>query len=439
MKRPSRRQVLRGLLRGAAVGVALPTFEYLLNSRGTAYADETALPDRFGLWFWGNGIRPEHWVPSTTGAGFSPSVELAPLGGLLDYVSVATGFEVKTATHPHHSGMAAILTGQKYYQLGTTRDTIVSTMARQTVDQDAADWFSGLAPFRSLELGVTRFHGTDEGTTFQHLSHNGPNNPNPAEYDPVTVYRRLFAAPSDPVRNLARQSVLDAVNGQIGRLSGQLGAADRARLEQHTESIRALELRLASTYAACEPFDEPVAAADIDGLEQIEEKGALMADLLAYALACDLTRVFSVEWSTAGSGVYVWQVGATDGLHSTCHNESMPQDVVHAATTFTMEQLAHFLGRLRDTPEGDGNLLDRSAILCTSELSDGHIHSNQEYPFLLCGKGSGRLRGGVHHRSSSLESVSRLSLTALHGAGVELASWGADEGYETAPIAELLT
>ena len=104
-----------------------------------------------------------------------------------------------------------------------------------------------------------------------------------------------------------------------------------------------------------------------------------------------------------------------------------------------MEQLAVFLRTLRDTPEGDGNLLDRCSILCTTELSDGRTHSNLEFPILIAGGGNGRLRGGVHYRDTDYENASTAVLTALHGAGVELESWGVDEGRTTRVFSELLT
>ena len=277
----------------------------------------------------------------------------------------------------------------------------------------------GLAPFRSLELGVTRFRGTDEGSTFQHLSHNGPNLPNPSEYDPMAVYNRLFGAPTDARLNLARQSVLDVVTTQISDLRGELGASDRARLDQHLDSVRTLELRLGEDIGACGDLSPPEIITD-GSLEPIDEKNVVMSDLLALALACDLTRVFSIQFSTCGSGVVMWQVGATNGLHGVCHEEALPQPTVAAATVFTMEQLAVFLRTLRDTPEGDGNLLDRCSILCTTELSDGRTHSNLEFPILIAGGGNGRLRGGVHYRDTDYENASTAVLTALHGAGVEL-------------------
>jgi Protein of unknown function (DUF1552) len=435
----SRRHLLRGALGATALALPLPFLEAMLPIRRGARASEGSYPDRFGLWFWGNGVKPSSWIPSATGAGYSASAHLSPLSDHLSYVSVVTGCEIKTATHPHHSGMSGVLTGDAYYQVGTTRDTIVSTMSRQTVDQLAADVWYGQAPFRSVEVGVTWFRGTDEGTTFQHLSHNGPNNVNASEYDPVALYRRLFAAPADPQVDLARQSVLDAVMEQTSDLNRRLGASDRLRVEQFTDSLRALETRLASGVGSCGDTTEPDSSyPDVDGYEQIEEKNAVMSELIALALACDLTRVFSVLFATAGSGAVYWQVGATDGHHSNSHNEGDPQPVCDASTAFIMQNLGGLLAALKATPEGDGNLLDHMAMLCTSDLCDGHVHSNTDYPLLICGKGNGRLRGHTHYRSGSSESTSLGVLTALQGAGTGITSFGVGVGETSSVFSDLL-
>ncbi|MEQ1564950.1 MAG: DUF1552 domain-containing protein [Myxococcota bacterium] len=439
----NRRTVLRGWLGGSAVAVGLPMLDRMLDGNGAALASGLPLPDRFGVWFWGNGVRPDFWRPSGV-APWTPSSELAPLGDLVPYVSVATGCGNKVQPFwPHHSGMAGIMTGQSYQKVGDVRDTIVSTFADQSVDQVAADWFDGQAPFRSIEAGICTFTGTDEGTTFQHLSHNGPNNPNPSEYSPSALYARLFALPTSADLNLAHLSVLDGVGDQVDRLKKRLGARDTARLDQHLDSIRTLENRLASLPGTCDPGAPPTDVGLVGGLEQIEEKNAVMSDVLALALACDLTRVFSVQYSTCGSGTVFWQVGATDGLHYTCHVEALPQVVVDAATNFTMARLGDFLRKLRDTPDGAGNLLDHCSILCTTEHADGYTHSQDEFPILLAGLGNGRLKGGTHYRyagadGGSTRNMSDAVLTALHGAGVDLAEWGKDLGHTTTPITELL-
>lgn len=434
----SRRGFLRSAVGGAAATVALPTLELMLDSTGRAWADGHDLPTRYGVWFWGNGVRRQHWIPDQTGAAWQPKGELQPLNGLRDWFSVVTGHEIKTATHPHHSGMTGIMTGAHYHQVGTTRDTIVSTFAKPSVDQVAADHLGRDTPFRSLEVAVCRFRGTDEGTTFQHLSHNGPNNVNPSEYSPRAVYARLFATTrTDAAKVGGRLSVLDAVTRQIRGLQGKVGAADRRRLEQHFESVRQLERRLESEAPRCDPTGEPSDHPDVEGREQIEAKNQAMSELVALALACDLTRVFSVMFSCAGSGVVVWQAGAANGLHQICHDEAPPQPVVHAAITFTMERLAEFLQRLHDTPEGDSNLLDRCSILCTTELSEGNTHSNDEFPILLAGRGGGRLNAGLHVRSRRKANASHAVMQSLLGAGVPLQEFGYDNGRVTDGIAEL--
>ena len=433
----TRRTLLRGALAGSAVAVGLPPLEATLNGNGTAFADGHEIPRRFGVWFWGNGVRPEQWTPSGTGSAWIPSAELLPLAAHREYLTVVSGTNVHTGTHPHHAGMTGVMTGAPLHQVGTTRDTIISTFARKSVDVLAADHYEGTTPLRSIEAGITRFRGTDEGTTFQHLSHNGPNNPNPSEYSAPALFSRIFGTPTDADFSFARQSVLDAVGHQIGGLQDRVGAHDRQRLEQHFESIRAIELRLAAEPVVCErptlPSDHP----DIAGREQIVPHNETMSQLVALALACDVTRVFSVLFSPAGSGVVIWQAGALNSLHQICHDEAMPQPTVHAATVFTMEQLAVMLQSLRDIPVGDDNLLDHSSIICTSEHADGRIHSYSDFPMLIAGKAGGALRGDTHYRSTTDESVSKAVLTALRAGGVPAESFGTEGGYVTDSIGEI--
>jgi hypothetical protein len=435
----SRRHMLKGLLGSAAVGVGLPTLDAMLNANGTALAQGAPIPTRFGLWFWGNGIRRQHWTPDQTGVDWMPKAELAPLvsAGLKNDISLVTGLEIKTATHPHHSGMTGILTGAHYHQVGTTRDTIVSTFAYPSVDQLAAAHFEGQTPFRSIELAVCRFRGTDEGTTFQHLSHNGVNDPNPSQYNPVTAYERLFGVgPSNAEIDFARRSVLDAVVGQIRDIQNTVGQRDRQRLERHFESIRTLEQRLASGQAICDRPGEVDQYPDVDGREQIQEKNRAMSEIMAYALACDLTRAFSVMFSSAGSGVVIWQAGAQNSLHQICHDEAVPQPIVHAAVTFIMGELTTFLSTLKSLPEGNGTLLDNCSILCTTELSEGNTHSNDEFPVIIAGRGGGRLRPGTHVRRPR-ENASKAGLTALRGAGIPMDNFGHGPGLVEDSLAEI--
>jgi len=118
MKRSSisRRAVLRGAAGGAAVQVALPVLECALDEAGTAWADGTALPTFFGYVHWGNGARPESWVPDAVGAGdaWSLSPSLAPLAALKDYLTVVSGTNIALTDLQHPQGASNILTGTNY-------------------------------------------------------------------------------------------------------------------------------------------------------------------------------------------------------------------------------------------------------------------------------------------------------------------------------------
>jgi len=449
--RLSRRSFIKGAISGGAlVSLPLPSLEAMFNLHGDALAQGQMLPQRFGLWFWGNGVRRAHWVPDGTGYNWTARSEMEPLtreSALKPYLSPVSGMEIKTATHPHHSGMAGIFTGQRYHELGRVRDTIASTFAAPSIDQVVAErWAADPAtqtPYRSLEVGVCRFWGTDEGTTFQHLSHNGPNNVNASEYSAYRLFQRLFGQSTTAQVDAARLSVMDAVKGDISALKQKLSQEDKMRLDQHLESIRSIERRLTSLPSECQTPNTPATTIpDVMGQEQITAKNIIMSDLLAMALACDLTRVFSVLFSTAGAGTRYWMVGAQNSLHQIAHDEratgTEQQPTVHAATIFKMEQLAYFLNRLRQTPDGAGNLLENSGILCTTELSEGYSHSNDEFPLIVAGKAGGQLKGGYHYRSPNKENTSKLLLTLLKVMGDPRTSFGVDAGETSGVISDLM-
>jgi hypothetical protein len=450
-----RRTFLRGSLgSGLSVAVGLPLLEAMLNDHGTALAQNAALPLRFGVFFAGNGrgVVDDRWHPTGTGAGWTPSPLLAPLAELKDYVSVVTGMSARLSDSPqgHHNGSVAILSGFNFITQDANNAPYRSTFKHPSIDQRAADVLGATTRFRSLELATSRRVINGEGTTIQHISHNGPDSTNPPELDPRALFDRLFAggapagaAPS-PVQlalRALRASVLDTVITDLGALQQRVGAADRLRLEQHTESIRAIERRLAEDPAMSGlQCDDPMAPAAIDaddGREPLAERLDAMGDLLALALSCDLSRVFSIQWSGSAGGPVFWQVGADRAHHDLSHDGQDAQDIIEQITIFTMEQLAGLLRKLRDTPDGAGNLLDSMALLATSDCSDGTAHSVADYPIVIAGRAGGALvHPGVHYESDR-EHTNRVLLTLLRSVGVDIAELGEDDFVETSGLSAL--
>ncbi|MBI5516655.1 MAG: DUF1552 domain-containing protein [Deltaproteobacteria bacterium] len=431
----SRRTVLRGMLGAGFVSVALPPLEAMMNATGTAYAGGTRFPKRFGVWFWGNGVLPERWVPTTEGAGWTPSPQLMPLMPLRDQVTVVSGTRVMTTNDsPHGSGPAGLLSGD---------NARGGSFLRPSLDQLIAQEVGGATRFRSLEVGVQRSTSS--------LSYTGPNQVNPPETSPRALFNRLFGegfrlpgemATADP-RLALRRSVLDAVSGQAGRLRGRLGAADRQRLEQHLDGVRGLEQRIGRleadppNLAACaRPMAPPEAFPDMEGRPQTRAISRAVSDLLVMALACDQTRVFFNMFSQPVNNTLYGR--ATAGHHQLTHDEPGDQPQVHTILVSIHEELAYFLSALRAVREGDGTLLDHLLVLATTDCSFGRTHAIDNYPILLCGGCNGAVRAGVHYRSTSGENASRVSLAILRAMEVRATDFGVGPGRVTDPLGAVL-
>jgi hypothetical protein len=449
-----RRTFLRGSLgAGLSVGIGLPLLEAMLNGNGTALAQNQALPLRFGVFFWGNGrgVEADKWTPQGTGATWTPSVELAPLMDVKDYVSVVTGLSARLANSPqgHHDGSVAILSGYDFIAQPANNAPYRSTFAKPSIDQLAAAKLGADSAFKSLEIGISTRIVNGEGTTLQYISHNGPDSANPPEASPKALFDRLFAKPvmadgskvGEALRAL-RASVLDTVVDDLNALGKRVSTADRTRLEQHTESIRAIERRLESDPTLANACMQPTAPVDPGGdrnKEPLAERMQAMSDLLAVAMSCDLSRVFSIQFTGSAANPVLWQVGADRGNHDLSHDGAATQDLLQASTVFTMEQFAYLVRKLRDTPDGAGNLLDSFALLATSDHSDGSTHSINDYPVVIAGRAGGALvHPGIHYAGKS-EHTNKALLTLLRAVGVDVAELGSDVSHETASLSALET
>lgn len=429
----TRRRVLRGMLGGAAVSVALPLLEATVF--GKAARAQSAFPTRFGLFVWGNGMIPDRWTPTGEGQGdlWQLSPQLTPLASVKDHITVVTGTAIKTPNEiPHYSGSAGVLTGRPV----VIKNHEDQTFGAPTVDQVIAQAIGNETRFRSLEVGC---YGTGG---WNGISHNGPDNINPPENSPIALFERLFGpgfrAPGDMTavdpKLALRRSVLDAVMTDIADFQRGLGAVDKARLDQHLTGVRELERRIARLEADPPQLDACVAPGapdsdhpDIEGRPQLLDKNRAICDLVVMALACDQTRVFSHLVTRPLTNLQI--AGAAAGHHQLTHDEPDPQPQVDAIVTEIMQGFGYLVERMRAIPEGEGTLLDHSVVLATSDVSLGRVHSLDEFPIVIAGSAGGRLKTGMHYRSPFAENTSKVVLSLIRAAGLNAGSWGEDDGY----------
>ncbi|MEC9400598.1 MAG: DUF1552 domain-containing protein, partial [Myxococcota bacterium] len=335
------------------------------------------------------------------------------------------------------SGEAGILSGAALIIEGEH-----NTFRAPSIDQIIANEIGTTTRFKSIEFGAQAGGGG---------SYNGPDNRNPPETSPFALYERVFGAgfrapgeegEIDPKIAL-RRSVLDAVMEDSKKLQARVGANDKRRLEQHFTSIRELELRLSRleedppSRAACmRPGDTPMMAyPDVDGRPQITAKNRAMCDIMAMALACDQTRVFS-NFITAPVNNLLFQ-GAMAGHHQLTHDEPGDQPQVHAIVLQLMEEVAYMIETLRAVPEGDATLLDNCGVLITTDVSYGRTHSLDEFPILIAGSAGGKLKKGYHYRSQNKENASKVHVTLMRALGINVEGFGVDEGFASDSIGAL--
>lgn len=449
-----RRTMLRGMLGGAAVTVALPALEIFLNDEGTAHADGSAFPKRFGVFFWGNGVLPWRWIPGDTGPDYTLSEQLMPLERHKSVMNVISGTDVMTGgRYPHSSAICGMLTGGALIPDGERQ-----YWRDPTLDQYIAQRIGGSTRYRSLVTGSVPVDSS--------VSYTGDNQQNPAEKDPRALFQQIFVEgfrlPGDePIIDptvALRRSVLDAVLEQNRALQRRVGLADRRRLSDHLDHVREVELRLARleedppNLAACMlPTMPPETIGDTGAAPDLELRTSLMAELLAMSFACEITRVFShIFTRPVGDvifpidGLELMEGGETviKGHHDLTHNEPDTDGVVmarvHEIMVYLMERLADFVDPFRAIEEGQGTVLDHMVLLGTTDSSNPRLHSLEDFPILTFGSCCGELVTGTHVRSSG-ENASRVGLSLIRAMGIPAEDWGRDEGNVSTEFTQIRT
>ena len=430
----SRRFVLRGALGGGSVAVGLPLLEAMLSPRA-AKADEQMDEPIFGVLFWANGL-PWHdghgtpgpgfvdaWTPEQTGEEYTSSELLMPLDPY--DVSVVTGLTPHTDGGPtglndgHMRGFMCAMTSDMVNPDGFDHPSHTLTSMRESIDQYVARheafYASGTPRFRSLQLAVSdaRFH--DYGH-WNAISYNGPDSLNLPITSAQQLFDVLFDIPDDAFALERRASVVDVVMDDAAKLRNLVGASDKQRIDEHLAHLEEVQRRLELASAPC---DEPTPPADSDDLEL---KMEAMGELLALALDCNLTRVFTVMLTSPATTHVFSNLGVVDGMHKTVHDGLWQQtyDITH----YHMQVFAKLLERLEAKQAGGTSVLDRSLVLGLSEYGEGWQHGVAEMPLVIAGGACGAVRRRVHVRETGDNNFARGHLTALRALGLQEQSYG---------------
>jgi hypothetical protein len=414
----------RTLLRGAGgVALALPFLDAMQVARPRRAA-AAATPKRFVTFFQSNGSVADVWQPTGTETNFTLGSTLQALtphkGNLVFMSGLANEASYIFQPNAHDAACASMLTGAalKAGPSGTGRANHVldGTADGPSIDQEIARVIGNQTKFASLELGVQSTTTILEPmvTRICYRGTLGAAKSLPLEDDPKKVFARLFmdanasAAAADALRT-KRKSVLDAALRDFQRLNAKLGADDRTKLDRHATTVRQIETsldKLGGTGLTCMvPAMGPTTNLDaVDCLQDgrparcagdFQALGQAQMDLLVLALACDLTRVVTLQWSTAESTVFHKWLGVKTEHHLMTHDAKGYRADLIKIETWYAQQFAKLLDALKSHTDADGTtLLDSAIVLWPNELSEAQSHDRRNLNWVLAGKGNGALRTG---------------------------------------------
>ncbi len=427
----------RGLLRGLGAGLGLAPFVPLLMPEVEAAQGQT--PTRLLVFFHSTGTIFDAWRPTGGVDDFQLGGILGPLAPFRDKLLVLEGLDQTVVTQGwlsgHDPSMASLLTGVEIMQDDVFQHGSVSYGwgGGISIDQHIAAHCGKDTTFDSITAGVR----ADQAQPNFRMSYRGPAQPVAPQNDPVALYQTLFGDLGLGDVELAqlrarRRSSIDFVLDDLGALASTVGAADRAKMEAHLDALRELETRL-DDLGSCEP---PLVPGGFDPLAEANfpEVGRAQMDLLVEALACDLTRVASLQWHNEGSTQRFTWLGHTEHHHALSH-AGQQQPLIDIYTWYA-EQLAYLLGRLDSIPEGDGTLLDHTVVAWVTPMGRGDTHSSANIPVVLAGSANGYLRSG-RFLDLAGRSHNDLLVSLANAMGLEIETFG-DPAHCAGPLLELL-
>jgi hypothetical protein len=415
----------RAALKAAGVSMALPWLEAM-----GAPSPKRELPRRMCAILFPFGVampkddaedRQWGWFPTGQGKDYQLTNVLRPLEPLMDHVSIFHGL-----SHPRCRAMNGHDTGDTF--LTANNLAPVSYQNTISIDQYAASVIGKQTSLPSLTLSTDGGVGPRTRTTT--LSYTDKGQPIPALSDPAQIFKRLFgqdgASANDRRKLQNSESILDLVMEQSNSLSRNLGVADKRKMAEFETSVRDVEKRVERSRSW---LDIPLPTVDRDSIlldttvDAPRDYLKAIYDLQFLAFQTDLTRISTYQIGSYGPSkarAFPAVLGLKPDWHGLAHaagKKGGPENIGRF-DQFLAEQLASFLTRLQQTPEGDGSLLDRTLVLYGS--SNSRTHQNRNYPLLLAGGGKLGLRHNQVLRFDEKTPMSNVFVTMLQALGVEV-------------------
>jgi hypothetical protein len=398
----------RAVLRGTGAVLALPLMDAMIGSASAAEAAQAARK-RLQVIYMPNGMMMGNWTPATAGDGYALTPILEPLAPYRDKFVVVSGLDHAQAealgdgAGDHGRCCGSYLTG-----VHVKKTEGADLASGVSMDQLVARQFGEKTQIPSLELGLeppSLVGSCDTGYSCAYtntLSWASATTPLPVTVNPREVFERLFGDgdsldQASRLAQLKRQaSILDFVADDAKRMSANMGAGDKAKLDEYMTSVRDIEKRIqkmeagGGSMAALPDYARPSGAPD-----GFQDHARMMIDLQVLTAQADLSRVGTFMLAREVSARSYPEIGVPDGHHPLSHHGGDPEKIAKLTkiNILHMQQIAYYLQRMNETKELDGTLLDHTLLMAGASLADPNKHEHRNLPTIVAG---GLVKGNRH-------------------------------------------
>lgn len=436
----------RTFLQGMGATVALPYLDAMrpaanrLKGTGSAAVDDgvrfvaiESVHGAAGSNTW--GASKWLWSPEGVGKNYDlvPESALSPLAEWRKYLTVVSNTDTRMAEPfdapeigGDHFRSSAVFLTQAHPKQTQGSDLYVGT----SMDQLIARKIGASTAIPSMQLCIENLDQAG-GCYYNYacaytdtISWASPSEPLPMIRNPRVAFDLLFGAGNNNAdrtnRRNANKSILDWITGEVSGLKKSLGNEDRARIDKYLTDIRELERRIQTVEAknssgeARELPEAPIGVPD-----SFAEHMQLMFDFQVLAFQSDMTRVFSFKTGRDASSRAFPESGTNAGFHPASHHGGRESAILdfNKINKYHVSMLPYFLNKLKETQDGDGNLLDKTVIMYGSPMSDPNLHAHRRCPLFFLGKGAGRLEGDMHLKAPDGTPMANVMLSILHKFG----------------------
>ncbi|MBC7533499.1 MAG: DUF1552 domain-containing protein [Oligoflexus sp.] len=422
----------RKFLGGAGGIVSLPLFESLLPRKLWAEGAGEK-PKRFVVYYVPNGRNQETFRPKQSGRDFALPTALEPFTPLREYLSVISGLNSQPAalsgTCDHAKSAGPSLTGMPILDGGKLNNGI-------SIDQFIVQSSKTKSQIPSLQWSAADPGVGDCGASTMYtqvISWANANTPLSPLATPMAAFNQLFAGfdanateAQKALRLATQKSVLDFVKNDAKSLSAHMNSADKAKLDEYLTGVREIEVRINSDSSSLCSSHAVAPSLFYDH----QAKVTAFNDLMVLALRCDMTRVitFMLEFELSYRVYdFLFPGQPSAGHHSLSHyGDQRGLDQLIAVETWESKQCLDLAQKLKNIPEGDGNILDNTMLLLLPGMGQGAAHNHVDISMAILGKAGGKIKPGMHLNFATNAPYANLHVTLLNAMGIPTEKFGYD-------------